>query len=834
MRRVHDSVDATVEAAGEAFGGGMRHACAGLLVLSLLLFLPSAARTECIQFEEHAGWVGAIAGRSGVFGIAAALPYVFCASGESGLVVYDVSDASRPQRFGALNLNGFANDALLLYQNRLVVSLVTGELCLIDVGVPASPRLIDRVKIGRSISQIARDLRNVYAAGGDEGMLVARWSDADRLEPGLPLSLPGRSVGIAIENHVAYVAAGASGLLVVNLAAQNGPRVIASRPSDGEATGVACAPSAAVLTDSSDGLLLLDVSDPARPLLRATHAQESHLPARPLLVDRQVFAPSEGNLLRIFDAGDADRLQPQATLSSGGRARCVSVAGGNVFFGDASGLWIASADPKVEVEATSSMRPRSAPTAISVSGRLFALAEPDLGVELLEVGHDGALTRQTWCDELTEPTGVALRPPYAFVATQSEGLVTIDFRNYLSPVVLSRGTGSFRLISLWGDRVVVAQGQEQWLYDISDPAAPVRRGFRQAAPPALQLIAAPGGLVIALESGMIELLDWSSPGEPRVVASIPQGDRIGTIALHGTDRLLYAHREVDAGPTTLELIDLADRSAPRAMWSLLLPSAVDQIASAPPYVYLSSAGSGVTLLDLSDPTHPIRAGNLTHGGTQVAAAEDHLLLASDEAIAVIPGECAANAPITLADLQATGEVGRIRVEWQSQPGLFDHFDIERAPVLAIGEPEFQAINADRPSSGEGPFRFDDLDVRPEAGYQYRVIGVTAEDEPYPLGPISVESPGALSGIFFSPYPTPARGEVTLRYYLPRRGAVELTILDVTGRLLRRWSIADAAPGGGVLRWSGDDARGRIVPGGVYFARLESGRDKETRRILWLR
>ena len=70
-------------------------------------------------------------------------------------------------------------------------------------------------------------------------------------------------------------------------------------------------------------------------------------------------------------------------------------------------------------------------------------------------------------------------------------------------------------------------------------------------------------------------------------------------------------------------------------------------------------------------------------------------------------------------------------------------------------------------------------------------------------------------------PNPARAGTTIRYGLDAPGRVTLRVLDVLGREVR--TLADGAeePGDHAVLWDGRDERGRPVPGGVYFYRLET-------------
>jgi flagellar basal-body rod modification protein FlgD len=52
--------------------------------------------------------------------------------------------------------------------------------------------------------------------------------------------------------------------------------------------------------------------------------------------------------------------------------------------------------------------------------------------------------------------------------------------------------------------------------------------------------------------------------------------------------------------------------------------------------------------------------------------------------------------------------------------------------------------------------------------------------------------------------------------------VRLAIDDVTGRCVRRLELGALEPGQHRVAWDGKDDRGRRVPNGVYYCRVDGG------------
>jgi beta-glucosidase len=85
------------------------------------------------------------------------------------------------------------------------------------------------------------------------------------------------------------------------------------------------------------------------------------------------------------------------------------------------------------------------------------------------------------------------------------------------------------------------------------------------------------------------------------------------------------------------------------------------------------------------------------------------------------------------------------------------------------------------------------------------------------------------------YPNPFNPTTAISFDLPHEMSVDLSIYDVSGRLME--VLLDdhpGHPGRNVAVWRGRDELGRTLPSGVYFCRLEAGNFVETRRMTLIR
>jgi len=84
-------------------------------------------------------------------------------------------------------------------------------------------------------------------------------------------------------------------------------------------------------------------------------------------------------------------------------------------------------------------------------------------------------------------------------------------------------------------------------------------------------------------------------------------------------------------------------------------------------------------------------------------------------------------------------------------------------------------------------------------------------------------------------PNPFNPMTLIRYELPIRSVVSLTIFDLTGRKVRELvSGKDQAAGPHSVTWNGQDGEGYGVPSGVYIYRVEAGGERQSRRMTLIR
>ena len=130
------------------------------------------------------------------------------------------------------------------------------------------------------------------------------------------------------------------------------------------------------------------------------------------------------------------------------------------------------------------------------------------------------------------------------------------------------------------------------------------------------------------------------------------------------------------------------------------------------------------------------------------------------------------------------------------------------------------------------FYATNLCVPSDAAFRSWLTGVdVVQGTGFTCTPTATEDAAELPSEYkLSPnYPNPFNPSTRIRYALPRRSSVHLTVFDALGRLVRVLREGEQAAGWHEVLF---DAEG--LPSGVYFYRLEAGSFRETGQMLLVR
>jgi hypothetical protein len=138
--------------------------------------------------------------------------------------------------------------------------------------------------------------------------------------------------------------------------------------------------------------------------------------------------------------------------------------------------------------------------------------------------------------------------------------------------------------------------------------------------------------------------------------------------------------------------------------------------------------------------------------------------------------------------------------------------------------------------GPGARSYLDTGASPDSAYTYRIGSTDPVGRETLLGPFEYAGGGGpvWKLLLTATTANPFRGACTLAYTVPRNGTAGLRVYDVAGRCVRTLVEGGTAAGPHAIAWDGKDANGRDLPGGVYFARLQTGGERRELKLTLLR
>jgi len=80
------------------------------------------------------------------------------------------------------------------------------------------------------------------------------------------------------------------------------------------------------------------------------------------------------------------------------------------------------------------------------------------------------------------------------------------------------------------------------------------------------------------------------------------------------------------------------------------------------------------------------------------------------------------------------------------------------------------------------------------------------------------------------FPNPFYGNLNIRYVSESKEFCRVRIYDISGRMVKYFKLSNSTP----LTWFGDDDKGRSLPPGVYFIRMETNDISQVKKIILLK
>jgi hypothetical protein len=604
----------------------------------------------------------------GILSAAAAL--IFWAGPSSGVVHMYLEDFTTTQYKDALNTT-------------LWWDTVTGELklrpfVLTLAGTYDTPDQADGIFVSGN---------HAYVADGASGLLVIDISNPAAPTLSGSYDTPGNAAGVFVAGDHAFVADGLFGLQVLDVSNPAFPAFSGAYNTPGSAQGVFVAGDHAYVADDLSGLQVINIRIPATPTLAGTH----NTPGQALGVyvsGDHAYVADGASGLRVVDISNPATPTLAGTYDTPGQARGVFVAGDHAFVADdLSGLQVIDiSDPTTPALSGTYNTPGWA-FGVHVSGDRAFVADEDSGLQVIDISDPTAPTLSLTFDTAGFARGVWVSGDHAFVADHLSGLQVIDVGDPTTPAL--SGTydtpGDARGIFVAGDHAFVGDNLAGFhVVDISDPTTPVLSGTYDTPGDTRGVFVSGNHAYVADEASGLQVIDISDPDTPTLA---------GTYDTPGNARGVHVsgdHAFVADDVQGLQVIDISEPATPTLAGTYDTGGNALEVYVSGDHAFVADYLNGLVIIDVSDPTTPTLAGtyNTTGAARDVYVSGDHAFVADWSSGLLVIDVSDPTTP-TLAGTYNT--TGLARGVWVSGDYAYVADDMYGLKVIDISNPTAPAL-----------------------------------------------------------------------------------------------------------------------------------------------
>ena len=480
---------------------------------------------------------------------------------------------------------------------------------------PSGPLSLEVVgQIGGPIKAVAVQSDLAFVGVGLR-LSVLDVSDPTALrEVGATESLGWFAEDAAIAGDLVYVAAGGTGLHIVDVSVPSRPVVIGAYDTPGYAEGVAVAGRYAYVADGPGGLRIIDIADPASPTEAAVAYGLSYV-FDVALSGSYAYLAAAGAGLLVADVSDPARPVELGRLDTPGYAYGIAVSENTAYIADGwEGLVAVDvADPRQPKDVWAYETPGWAMD-VAVDGNRLHVADAFGGLRVLDLSDRA---KPTELGAYEAPDGhaqsLAVSGSVVYVADRNLGLHVVDVSSPAEPrpVGFYSPMGFADGVAVAGSYAYVAAGRYGFrVVDLADPRRPKEVGAFDTQNSATTVSVSVSGSFAYMSTFGWHVLDISDPAHPLGDSSYGGGPEVGMPRdqlVHGDT--LYVANEwgfalLDVSqPGSLCLLSFLDFSGGRGPGTAGLPTATG-VAVSGDVAYVAAEEGGLWTFDVSNPRNP--------------------------------------------------------------------------------------------------------------------------------------------------------------------------------------------------------------------------------------
>jgi hypothetical protein len=371
-----------------------------------------------------------------VHGLALRDNHLFCAHGASGMSIFDVSDPVHPVKMSQVAFAGYGMHVAPLPKNLLLFSDEAGGLEILDVKNPASMIPVRHVDSGWA--NAARVFGNIaYVLDGYEGVVVYDVSSPEnpvRLTT-VPIQLPPDvfqidppPIWLELQDGYAYVSNGPDGMQVLDVHDPAKAKVVAHLPLEGYSYTVAVRGNRVYMANRDTGLVVIDIADPLTPRVLRTIPTKGNA-CDIILRGNRGYLSEGASGFGIWDFSDPDIPREIGYFHVTSRTRGVTLRGDRLVTADAGdGIRIFDATDRQQPRLIGSMDTPGLARKVAIDGDTLYVVDVLGGFEKVDASKpDHPKIVRTFNLE-DHPWGISRDGDFLYCAMGSHGFSIFDTR----------------------------------------------------------------------------------------------------------------------------------------------------------------------------------------------------------------------------------------------------------------------------------------------------------------------------------------------------------------------------------------------------------------------
>lgn len=522
-------------------------------------------------------------------------------------------------------------------------------------------------QVGGIAAAVAVRGDTVYVGQGSRLLVVDVSDPAAPTLVGVTSPLPEKVQAVAVQNDYAYLAVGAAGLRVIDVAVPAHPVEVGHWQGAEGASQVAVAGGLAYLIVEGS-LVVLDISDPTAPAKVGSY----EVGANDVAVDGGYVYLAAGGGLQILSLAEPGDPQLVGLLEEYDKGNRVAVADDTVYMTvqeelcsptgcfihsrlmvidvndrtqprrlaridyfaasdlviDGRRLYAAGDDVQIldisqpEQPVTISLAASPGYAAqIAVAGDHLYVADYHSGLRIISLATPAVPVEVGYLDKAWSPAAVSLHGNHVYVAAGGDGLVIIEARSPTDHRVVGvlDTPGEFVNLAVTREFAFVADTRYGLrVISITNPAAPALAGSLATPYGAVDVVVQGRIAYVKSRNGSLRVIDVRDPTHPVEVGHLDLVDNPwGGLFVAG--RYVYWTYTV-TNPVGLLVIDVGNPSSPVVVGRLDTVGATEGVVVAGRYAYIADGAGGLRIADVSDPRRPMEVGHHDMFGSAMAVA----------------------------------------------------------------------------------------------------------------------------------------------------------------------------------------------------------------------